>query len=433
MDNVRRDFQEDIEDINRIPGIENLLRIVCHTTGMGFSAVARVTEEHWITCCVHDAISFGLKPGDELEIQTTICNEIRAAREAVVIDNVSEDPVYCEHHTPKIYGFQSYISVPIFRKDGSMFGTLCAIDPNVHKVSSPEITELFRLFTDLISFHLNVAENVRDSEKKILEEVALNAALDNLVTQRTAQLAEKNVLLEKMNKELQAFNYISSHDLQEPLRKIQTFASALKAQEINLSPKGKDYFERMQNAAQRMQKLINDLLLYSRASLADRKYEKTDLATILEETEIELADEIITRNTTLVIENTCNAQVIPFQIKQLFINLVSNSIKFCPESRNPVIKISCIIASGLEVIQDIPRESNYCHISVEDNGIGFEQKFGDRIFEVFQRLHNRAQYTGTGIGLAIVKKIADNHNGYVFATGTPDKGARFDIYIPQED
>lgn len=432
MDNVKQDFQEDIEDIIRIPGIENLLRIVCHTTGMGFSAVARVTEERWITCSVHDAISFGLKPGDELEIHTTICNEIRAAREAVVIDNVSEDPVYRDHHTPKIYGFQSYISVPIFRKDGRMFGTLCAIDPGVHKVSSPEITELFKLFTDLISFHLNVALQVRDSEKKILEEVALNAALDNLVTQRTAQLAEKNILLEKMNKELQAFNYISSHDLQEPLRKIQTFASALKVQEINLSQKGKDYFDRMQNAAQRMQKLINDLLLYSRASLADRKFEKTALGLILEETEVELADEIISSNTTLVIENTCSAQVIPFQIKQLFINLVSNSIKFCPQGRNPVIKISCTLKPGEQIAHDIPKAANYCHISVEDNGIGFEQKFGDRIFEVFQRLHNKSQYTGTGIGLAIVKKIADNHNGYIFATGTPDEGARFDIYIPQE-
>lgn len=433
MGTVPHAFQEDIEDIIRIPGIENLLKIVCHTTGMGFSAVARVTEEKWITCSVHDAISFGLKPGDELEIQTTICNEIRAAREAVVIDNVSEDPVYCNHHTPKIYGFKSYISVPIFRKDGSMFGTLCAIDPEVHKVSSPEVTELFKLFTDLISFHLNVAEQVRDSEKKILEEVALNAALENLVKQRTAQLAEKNILLEKANKELQAFNYISSHDLQEPLRKIQTFASALKVQEINLSDKGRDYFNRMQNAAQRMQKLINDLLLYSRASLADRKFENTNLALILEETEVELADEIISSNTSLIIENTCVAQVIPFQIKQLFINLVSNSIKFCPEGRNPVIKISGTIVSGNNIMHDIPHNSSYCHISVVDNGIGFEQKFGDRIFEVFQRLHTKTQYTGTGIGLAIVKKIADNHNGYIFATGTPGKGARFDVYIPQQD
>jgi GAF domain-containing protein len=122
-------FQADIERVNRIAAVPTILDVVCRTTGMRFAAVARVTEDRWIACSVRDEIDFGLKPGGELKIESTICNEIRQSQEAVVIDNVAEDAVWCQHHTPATYGFQSYISVPIVLADGSFFGTLCAIDP----------------------------------------------------------------------------------------------------------------------------------------------------------------------------------------------------------------------------------------------------------------------------------------------------------------
>ena len=122
-------FDRDIAKVSAIAAVPTILDVVSRTTGMGFTAVARVTEDRWITCASRDELAFGLKPGDELKVETTICHEIRQSREAVIIDDVGQDAVYCGHHTPAQYGFQSYISVPIIMADGSFFGTLCAIDP----------------------------------------------------------------------------------------------------------------------------------------------------------------------------------------------------------------------------------------------------------------------------------------------------------------
>ena len=137
------DFTEDIAAVNSIRAIPTILDIVCRTTGMRFAAVARVTEDRWIACSVRDDIAFGLKPGGELKIETTICHEIRQSGRAVIIDNVAEDNVYCAHHTPAMYGLQSYISMPIRLADGSFFGTLCAIDPEPHRLNTPETIRMF--------------------------------------------------------------------------------------------------------------------------------------------------------------------------------------------------------------------------------------------------------------------------------------------------
>jgi transcriptional regulator with XRE-family HTH domain len=149
------DIKADIEAVNRIPIVQKLLEVVCLTTGMGFSAVARVTEDKWIVCAVRDEILFGLEPGGELEIGTTICNEIRQSGNSVVIDHVEKDETFAGHPTPAMYGFQSYISMPIIRRDGSFFGTLCAIDPKPAKLNNPETIGMFNLFADLIAFHLS--------------------------------------------------------------------------------------------------------------------------------------------------------------------------------------------------------------------------------------------------------------------------------------
>jgi GAF domain-containing protein len=132
-------FQKDISIIRDIEAVPNILQVVCHATGMGFAAVARVTEGRWIACSVLDQINFGLKPGGELKVETTICHEIRQSGQGVVIDHVAEDEVYCGHPTPAMYGFQSYISIPIILCDGTMFGTLCAIDPKPHRLKIPGI------------------------------------------------------------------------------------------------------------------------------------------------------------------------------------------------------------------------------------------------------------------------------------------------------
>ncbi len=148
-------ISDDVDAVNRIAIVPKLLEVVCRTTGMGFAAVARVTEDKWVACSVRDEINFGLGPGSELKLETTICDEIRQSGNGVIIDNVPEDEAFCNHHTPAMYGFKSYISIPIMRQDGTFFGTLCAIDPNPHKLNNVETIGMFKLFAELISFHLN--------------------------------------------------------------------------------------------------------------------------------------------------------------------------------------------------------------------------------------------------------------------------------------
>src|SRR5580698_6257109 len=131
------DFQTDIDAVENLAVVPTILEVVCRTTGMGFAAVARVTSERWIACSVRDEIAFGLKPGSELKLETTICHEIRQSGRPVTIDHVAQDATFHNHHTPALYGFQSYISIPIILRDGNFFGTLCAIDPKPAKVNNP--------------------------------------------------------------------------------------------------------------------------------------------------------------------------------------------------------------------------------------------------------------------------------------------------------
>jgi GAF domain-containing protein len=143
-------FDADIAAVQRIAAVPRILEVVCRSTGMGFAAVARVTENRWVCCAMRDEIAFGLAPGGELEVETTICHEIRQSGEAVVIDHVTEDAAFCGHHTPAKYGFQSYISVPIKLADGTLFGTLCAIDPRPARLNTPQTIGMFKLFAELI-------------------------------------------------------------------------------------------------------------------------------------------------------------------------------------------------------------------------------------------------------------------------------------------
>lgn len=246
------------------------------------------------------------------------------------------------------------------------------------------------------------------------------------------QLKEKNAALQTMNKELESFAYISSHDLQEPLRKIQTFASRVIESEFDkLSESGRSYFEKMQNAALRMQTLIDDLLAYSRTSAEDKNFEIINLAEIVAEIQEELSEEISVYHADIVLENMEDVKIIPFQFKQIMHNLIGNALKFSRREELPRIVISSKNAPG-EEFEGVKLPSNlmFCQITIADNGIGFGEEYREKIFEVFQRLHGRDKYNGTGIGLAIVKKIVDNHEGMITAEGIPGKGATFNIYIP---
>ena len=281
------------------------------------------------------------------------------------------------------------------------------------------------------------AIELQNKEKELLKKVITEREIDNTklqqaVKERTKELEEKNIELQGMNKELEAFTYVSSHDLQEPLRKIQTFAKRILDKEnINLSESGKKYFNIIQNAAQRMQILINDLLAFSRLSTVDRKFEYIDLNTIIKGVQEEFKEAIAGKNAVIEVKEICDVRVILFQFRQLMQNIIGNALKFSKPGFPPHIKISSVnIKYSENNNEKLPPNKEYCHISISDNGIGFEKEYSKVIFEVFQKLHGKEEYAGTGIGLAIVKKIVDNHSGFITATSEPDNGTTFNIYIP---
>ncbi len=283
----------------------------------------------------------------------------------------------------------------------------------------------------ITAVHNNAREIIGFS--KVTHDLSAKKEADDKIKMNAAQLEQKNIELEKMNKELQSFAYISSHDLQEPLRKIQTFANQLAESEFhNLSETGRNKFHRMQNAAERMQTLINDLLAYSRTNNNQEKnFRKTKLNQVIDEVREDMKEELTQYNATIVTDRLCEVNIIPFQFQQLIYNLISNSLKFAREGVPSVITINGEVVKGSDLDNEkLNTETDYYHIIYTDNGIGFEQQYNQKIFEVFQRLHGKEAYQGTGIGLAIVKKIMDNHNGVITAKGAPGKGAQFDIYIP---
>lgn len=245
-------------------------------------------------------------------------------------------------------------------------------------------------------------------------------------------LEDRNHELEKSNKELASFNHVASHDLQEPLRKIQTFISRIYEKESeNLSETGKEYFQRIQAAANRMRILIDDLLLFSRTNKVEKVFEEADLNVLLAAAEMELAQVIEEKNAKILSTKLPTLNVIPFQIQQLFINLLGNSLKYCKPKIAPVVTISCEIVKAKNYFF-LNRSSNqdyYC-ITISDNGLGFEPEYSEAIFTLFYRLHNNSDYPGTGIGLAICKKIIENHHGTIIAEGKLDEGATFNIFFP---
>jgi two-component system CheB/CheR fusion protein len=271
-------------------------------------------------------------------------------------------------------------------------------------------------------------------------------SLENAVLKRTAELQKANEKLiyessekekradelVKINKELEAFAYVSSHDLQEPLRKIQTFADLIIEKE-KLSDSGKNYFHLIEDAANRMQTLIEDILNFSRLNTLERKFEITALNDIIADVKEDFKEIIDEKHATIEAAELCDANIIAFQFRQLMQNLIGNAIKFSKPSVAPHIIIKSRIIKGNKTKHNkLSPDKKYCYITVADNGIGFEEEFNEKVFEVFQKLHGKEEYPGTGIGLAIVKKIVENHHGEITVTSKLNKGTTFNIYLPSD-
>jgi light-regulated signal transduction histidine kinase (bacteriophytochrome) len=247
------------------------------------------------------------------------------------------------------------------------------------------------------------------------------------------ELEERNIELEQSINELESFNRVASHDLQEPLRKIQTFISRISEKEsLTMSDTGKDYFQKILLSVNRMRVLIDDLLLFSRTTKIEKAFEPTDLNYILENAIQELSPDIEEEKAIIKSDKLPILNVIPFQIQQLFTNLISNSLKYSRNGVAPDIMIKCetVIAKEYTILKST-NHIVYFKISISDNGMGFEQQYAESIFMLFHRLHHKAEFPGSGIGLSICKKIVENHSGYIVAEGKPGVGAVFTIFLPK--
>jgi PAS domain S-box-containing protein len=272
---------------------------------------------------------------------------------------------------------------------------------------------------------------LRDTDGRIIGLVGISSDISQR-KEAEEQLVRFAAQLERSNTELQNFASVASHDLQEPLRKIQAFGDRLKAKCSDaLGEQGLDYLGRMQNAAQRMQVLIQDLLKLSRVTSRAQPFEPCDLNQIVAEVLTDLEVAIENQNGRIESEPLPTIDADPLQMRQLFQNLISNALKFHTPGEPPVVQISARILDTAESALPGGRLGEQaCEITIRDYGIGFEQKFADQIFVVFQRLHSRAEYEGTGIGLAVCRKITDRHGGQIVAHSSPGQGATFIVTLP---
>lgn len=372
-------LSRDIDLISRIEVVPSILNVICRSTGMGFAAVARVTDSQWVACAVQDQIGFGLQPGGELKLESTICNEIRQHHETVVIDHVAEDATYCNHHTPATYGFQSYISVPIFLNNGSFFGTLCAIDPRPNRLNSPEVVGMFELYANLIAQHLHNLQELESVKDRLAEE------------QEIAALREQ-------------FIAILGHDLRNPVGAVANSARVL--QRMQLPQQAERFVVIIQDAAYRITGLIENLLDFARGRLGDGITLDVKAHENLEEVLSHVVTELEVIWPNRVIETTFNLQDCVHcdssRLAQLFSNLLGNALSHgSPEA--PVQVRAGHDAAGFL-------------LSVSNAGEPIPETIRERLFHPFSRGEVKPGQQGLGLGLYIAAEIARAHGGKLEVT-----------------
>jgi light-regulated signal transduction histidine kinase (bacteriophytochrome) len=296
------------------------------------------------------------------------------------------------------------------------------VDPELFILKVKTFLKLYEQQTEL-----KAIRDLLSKEIEIRKEAQEN--LETKIMQRTGELILKNEELELRNHELQQFSWVVSHDLKEPIRKIQLFVKILRDRYLKDDEKAADYAERTVRSADRMQKLINDLLDYARLS-SNVTPEEIDLNKIVDEVVTDF-DYLVDANKAVIkTDNLPVIQGIPGQMRQVFQNLIGNSLKFAKEGLVPLIEITSDIIADKKFDSKKSESGSYCRIVVKDNGIGFDENYIDKIFIIFQSLHDRNSYDGTGIGLSIAKKIVEKHNGIITAESRVGEGASFIIILP---
>lgn len=382
---------QDVEAVRRIGVVPTILETVCSLTGMGFAAVARVTDERWIACSVQDDIGFGLKPGGELKLETTICHEIRQSGKAVIIADVASDSVFCSHHTPAMYGFRSYISMPIFLSDGSFFGTLCAIDPEPRDLDRPEIQNTFRMFADLLGFHLDVADRLTLSEGQL------------------ASAVEAGELREQ-------FIAVLGHDLRNPLAAIQAGVGML--QKGSRPKQEPAILRQMQHSVDRMARLIDNILDFARGRLGggfslDR--DTVQIEALVRQVVAELTSSHPDQEIVVNCEAGLSVRCDRGRMGQVLSNLIGNALTHG--------------AAGQPVLVSCRAEADKLLLSVANGGEPIPEAARASLFQPFVRGRAGTKGEGLGLGLYITAQIAAAHGGTVRVDSSAAE-TRFTVTLP---
>ncbi|HBI68987.1 MAG TPA: histidine kinase [Massilia sp.] len=380
------DLRKSVDEIQAFGAVPKILETVAAMTGLGFVCIAHVTDDAWITCAVLDKLEFGLKPGDELDVTTTLCEEVRDTGRSVIIDHVAESTQYAGHHTPRIYGFQSYFSIPVFRTDGRYFGTLCGLDPKPIKLSDPVTVSTLHLFAELISKQLD-AENRQQ------------AARSDLSSEReTAELREQ-------------FIAVLGHDLRTPLGSIALGADllALKVADPALRP----VVERIRRSARRMASLVDDVMDFTRGRMGSgirlklRRHDSVHLTLeqVIDEMRGLHPERVIAASIPDLLCLDCD----PERLAQLLSNLLANALVHGN--------------AGTPVHIDARHEDGTFVLSVSNEGQDLPPEVIAQLFKPYWRATSRPGSEGLGLGLYIVDQIARAHGGKIDVTSSAGRTA----------
>ena len=394
---IARDSDEeiarDIAAVNKLQAVPTLLEVLCETTGMRFAAVARVSDSTWTACVVKDDIGFGLKPGGQLDLETTLCLESKRSNAPIVIEQASTDPRYCNHHTPQLYKIESYVSVPIVLSNGRYFGNLCAIDPAPAKVADAKILSMFTRFAALIAMQLD-SEVARQQDQSALR----GAHADN-------ELREQ-------------FIAILGHDLRNPLQAVYS-AGALLEKKVT-DPALKGVAARIKVSVKRMSSLISDVLDFARGRLGEglgvRVADVEDIDAGLNAVVREFQDAQPERQILANISVTRKVRCDLGRVQQVASNLIGNALKHgAPEGP---IKVSA------------QAEESELVLSVWNAGDPIPPENIDKICEPFWRHSSTGNREGLGLGLYICSQIVRAHGGTLSVTSSQESGTSFTARLP---
>lgn len=385
--------EADVAAIAGIHAVPQMLEVICRTTGMGFAAIARVTDAQWVCCASRDEIGFGLLPGGELVLETTLCNEIRQHHEPVVIDDVPASAQYCEHHTPARYGFRSYISVPIFRRDGSFWGTLCAIDPKPARVETAQARGMFRLFADLVGFHLDAQDRLRASESALRHETD------------TARRREQ-------------FVAALGHDIRTPLQAIAGGVAVMERapeQAARVTPL-------MRRSLDRISELVQDLMDLARGQLGTGMRVSPVLCEDLGQRLARIVDETRAARPDTRIEFECRVDgpvwCDPARIVQVAANLLGNAVTHGTPGQTIGVRATATAETFELTSSNVAPPLPAADVAA--------------LFKPYFRPATHGKSSGLGLGLYIVSEIAKAHRGTATATASAERGElTFTVRIPR--